>query len=99
MAGHGVFFRLRDQERSTPQMTCQDDCTTCNCSTCPTSSKPLLTLASSLSSLPETLLESVLEQLVAGGFAALPDAMRLLMNAAMRVERQQYLGAREHERT
>jgi putative transposase len=72
-------------------MTCQDDCTTC-----PTSSKPLLTLASSL---PETLLESVLEQLLTGGFAALPDAMRLLMNAAMRVERQQYLGAREHERT
>jgi putative transposase len=51
------------------------------------------------SSLPEGLLESILEQMVSGGFAALPDAMRVLMNAAMRAERQQFLGAAEHERS
>ena len=67
-------------------MTCQDD------STFP--SKPPLPLT-----LPEPLLESLLEQLVVGGFAALPDAIRILMNAAMRAERQQHLGAKEHERT
>src|SRR5687767_714830 len=67
-------------------MTCQDD------STFP--SKPPLPFT-----LPEPLLESLLEQLVIGGFAALPDAMRILMNAAMRAERQQHLGAKEHERT
>jgi hypothetical protein len=56
-------------------MTCQED------STFPP--KPPL-----LSALPEPLLESVLEQLVLGGFAALPDAMRILMNAAMRFGRR-----------
>ena len=67
-------------------MTCQDD------STLPSKASLPLTL-------PEPLLESLLEQLVLGGFAALPEAMRILMNAAMRAERQQHLGAREHERT
>src|SRR5689334_6578325 len=69
-------------------MTCLND------STLPSESP--LTFASSLS---DALLESVLEQLVAGGFAALPDAIRVLMNAAMRAERQQFLGAAEHERS
>lgn len=73
-------------------MTCHDDFTH--------SSKPPLTLSSMSSlSLPDALLESILEQLVTGGFSALPDAIRVLMNAAMRVERQQHLGAGEHERS
>ena len=47
------------------------------------------------STLPEDLLESLAES----GLDALPDAFRLLLNAAMLLERQKHLQARPHERT
>lgn len=47
------------------------------------------------STLPEDLLESIADN----GFEALPDAFRLLLNAAMLLERQKHLQARPHERT
>ena len=47
------------------------------------------------STLPEDLLESIADN----GWNALPDAFRLLLNAAMLLERQKHLQARPHERT
>jgi putative transposase len=73
-------------------MACQDN------STLPVSPS-LLSKAPLPLTLNEQLLESLLEQLCTGGFSALPEAIRLLMNAAMRAERQQYMGAAPHERT
>lgn len=47
------------------------------------------------STLPDDLLESIADN----GLEALPDAFRLLLNAAMLLERQKHLQARPHERT
>jgi putative transposase len=41
----------------------------------------------------------VLEQLAEGGLEALPDAIRLLINTAMLVERQKFIGAGPYERS
>lgn len=49
----------------------------------------------SLSSLPDWFLQA----LVGSGLDGLPEALRLLINAAMRLERERFLGAEEHERT
>lgn len=38
-----------------------------------------------------TLPEDLLDQIAESGLAALPDALRLLLNAAMLVERQKFL--------
>ncbi len=46
-----------------------------------------------------TLPAEVLEQLVDGGLEALPEAMRLLINTAMLVERQKFIGAGPYERS
>ena len=46
-----------------------------------------------------TLPTELLEQIAADGFDALPELIRILFDAAMRVERQQYLGARPYERS
>src|SRR5262245_38407704 len=46
-------------------------------------------------SLPEELLDQISEE----GLSALPDAIRLLVNAAMLLERQKHLGAEAYERT
>jgi transposase-like protein len=43
--------------------------------------------------------EEVLEQICEEGFDALPDLMRIVMNAAMYMERQKHLGAGPYERT
>lgn len=43
--------------------------------------------------------EEVLEQICEEGFDALPDLMRIVMNAAMYMERQKHLGAGTYERT
>ena len=45
--------------------------------------------------LPEELLNSIAD----GGLAALPDAFRLLLNAAMLLERQKFIGAGPYERS
>ena len=45
--------------------------------------------------LPDDLLDTIAE----GGLAALPDAFRLLLNAAMLLERQKFIGAGPYERT
>src|SRR5579883_3441055 len=45
--------------------------------------------------LPEALLETIAEQ----GLDALPQALALLLNTAMRAERQKYLNAAPYERT
>jgi putative transposase len=46
-----------------------------------------------------TLSEPLLEQIAEQGLDALPQAMALLLNAAMRAERQKYLKAAPYERT
>lgn len=46
-----------------------------------------------------TLSAPLLEQLTAQGLDALPDLFRVLLNAAMQIERQNHLGAALHERT
>ena len=46
-----------------------------------------------------TLPADVLEQLIEGGFAALPDALRVLINTAMLVERQKFIGAEPYQRS
>ncbi len=46
-----------------------------------------------------TLPDGMLEQLVEGGLEALPEAIRLLLNAAMLVERQKFMGAGPYQRT
>jgi len=43
--------------------------------------------------------EEILEQICAEGFDALPDLIRIMINAAMRIERQKHLGASPYERT
>lgn len=43
--------------------------------------------------------EEILELSVNEGFEALPDSLRLLLNAAMRMEREKYLGAAAYERS
>ena len=40
-----------------------------------------------------------LDQLTTQGLDALPDLFRVLLNAAMQIERQRHLGAAPHERT
>ena len=51
-----------------------------------------------LVSLPSSS-EGLLEQLSEGGLSSLPEAIRLLVNAAMLLERQRHLGAEAYERT
>ena len=46
-----------------------------------------------------TLPEELLEQIAAEGLDALPELIRILINEAMRLERQQYLGAGPYERS
>ena len=45
------------------------------------------------------LTEEILEQIAAEGLEALPELIRILINEAMRLEREQYLGAGPYERT
>ena len=52
------------------------------------------------STLPEPLLEQrLLEMIAEGGTSALPELFRVLLNAAMQIERQRHIGAAPHERT
>jgi len=46
-----------------------------------------------------TLPDNLLEQIADGGLAALPEALRLLLNAAMLIERQKFIAPRPYERT
>ena len=46
-----------------------------------------------------TLPEGMLEQIADGGLDALPEAIRLLINAAMLLERQKFIGAGPYQRT
>jgi transposase-like protein len=46
-----------------------------------------------------TLPTELLEQIAADGLEALPDLIRIVINAAMRAERQQYLGVGPYERS
>jgi putative transposase len=46
-----------------------------------------------------TLPNGLLEQIAEGGLEALPEAIRILINAAMLLERQKFLGAKPYERT
>ncbi len=46
-----------------------------------------------------TLPTDVLEQLAAGGMEALPEVMRQLINTAMLLERQKFIGAGPYERS
>ncbi|MBW8011822.1 MAG: hypothetical protein FVQ83_11390 [Chloroflexi bacterium] len=46
-----------------------------------------------------TLPEELLEQIATDGLEALPGLIRILVNEAMRLEREQHLGAGAYERT
>jgi transposase-like protein len=46
-----------------------------------------------------TLPTDLLDQLTEGGLEALPDAMRLLLNTAMLLERQKFIGASPYQRS
>ena len=46
-----------------------------------------------------TLPVDVFEHLIEGGFDALPDAIRVLLNAAMLIERQKFIGVDPYQRT
>jgi len=46
-----------------------------------------------------TLPTELLEQIAANGFDQLPELIRVVVNAAMQAERQQYLGAAPYQRT
>ncbi len=46
-----------------------------------------------------TLPTELLEQIAANGFNQLPELIRIVVNAAMQAERQQYLGAAPYQRT
>ena len=46
-----------------------------------------------------TLTRAYLEQLSKQGLDGLPDLVRVLVNEAMRIERENYLGAKPYERT
>lgn len=46
-----------------------------------------------------TLPDGLLEQIAAGGLEAMPDALRILINAAMLLERQKFIGADPYQRT
>ena len=46
-----------------------------------------------------TLPTELLEQIAAHGFDKLPELIRVVVNAAMQAERQQYLGAAPYQRT
>jgi putative transposase len=46
-----------------------------------------------------TLPTELLEQIASQGFDYLPELIRILVNAAMQIERQKHLGAGWHERT
>jgi len=46
-----------------------------------------------------TLPKEILEQIAAGGMEALPELIRILINEAMQMERDQHLGARPYERS
>lgn len=43
--------------------------------------------------------EEILEQICEDGFDAVPELIRIVLNAAMRIERQKHLGAEPYERT
>ena len=45
--------------------------------------------------LPDTILEAIAEQ----GWAFMPKLLRIVLNAAMRSEREQHLGAASYERS
>ena len=46
-----------------------------------------------------TVPHDLLEKIADGGLAALPDALRLLLNAAMLLERQKFIGAGPYVRS
>ncbi len=46
-----------------------------------------------------TLSEQLLEQITAQGTEFLPELIRVLVNAAMKAERQQHLGAAPYQRS
>ncbi len=46
-----------------------------------------------------TLSPALLEQLAAEGFDFLPELIRIMINAAMHIERQKHLGAQPHQRS
>jgi hypothetical protein len=46
-----------------------------------------------------TLPTELLEQIASNGFDKLPELIRIVVNAAMQAERQQYLGAAPYQRT
>jgi hypothetical protein len=46
-----------------------------------------------------TLPADVFEQIIEGGFEALPDAIRLLINTPMLIERQKYIGTEPYQRS
>ena len=46
-----------------------------------------------------TLPREILEEITAGGLESIPELIRILVNEAMKLEREQHLEARPYERT
>ncbi len=46
-----------------------------------------------------TIPEEIMEQICEQGFDALPELIRIVLNAAMYIERQKHIGAGPYERT
>lgn len=46
-----------------------------------------------------TLPEEILDQIASSGLDYLPELIRIIINTAMQVERQKYLGAERYERS
>ena len=46
-----------------------------------------------------TIPEEIMEQIYEQGFDALPELIRIVLNAAMYIERQKHIGAGPYERT
>ena len=46
-----------------------------------------------------TIPDNLMEEIIASGLDAIPEMVRMLVNTAMNVERQCYLGAGPYERT
>ena len=46
-----------------------------------------------------TIPQEILETITAGGIDSLPELIRIVVNEAMKLEREQHLGAEAYERT
>ena len=51
------------------------------------------------SQIKDTLVNQIMKELIGGGTEGMKQVLEILFNAAMKIEREQFLGAASHERT